>query len=199
MAANHKVRGNGRQGFPLPIVGWVAAIVITISLLGLGAYFFYQAPRTAFDNLRVAASTGDMATIEEYVDFPSLRASVKSYLIETGAAPLESQPEASGPIARQIIRLGKLAVGAVLDPVIELAVSPLGISALLDGFAPAMNEEAAASRSNEATIIDTHFESTNIFVVSIYQRAAGRWVMQLVFVRSGFFDWKLAAIQPIGA
>lgn len=188
-------KGGEHKQVMLIVCGLLSAILLFTGIGG--GIYFYKAPRIAFENLRTAASAGDLATIQEYVDFPSLRASVKNYLIETSAAKVESQPEASNPIARQIVRLGKMVADAALDPFVEIAVSPFGISALLDGVAPAATAEGTRSASSQEPIVETSLESMDVFVVSIFQRKANRWVMQLFFVRSGLFDWKLAAIRPL--
>ena len=183
---------------------WIVGATVGFFVLVIGIFgglYFYQAPRNAFETLRVASSAGDLAVVQQYVDLPSLRASVKSYLIESGAAQIESSPEASNPVARQIIRFGKMLVEAALDPIVAVAVSPFGISAFLDGIAPSKNgaDTGADARvvSAQQLIIETSFASMDIFVVSIYRKAEQRWAMQLFFRRTGIFEWKLAAIRPL--
>ncbi len=192
---NGKRKGSTEKQTALIAGGLIGLLLLTLGIGG--GFYFYQAPQTAFEKLRAAASAGDFATIEEYVDFPSLRASVKSYLIDMAVATVESQPEASNPVSRQIIRFGKMVAEAALDPVVEIAVSPLGISALLDGVVPATTGEVRRSETTQPPIIETSFESMDIFVVSIFQGEANRWSMRLFFVRAGLFDWKLAAIRPL--
>jgi len=196
MTVGNIVRNRCAEKRTIWIVGALIGGLLLVLGIGGGIYF-YQAPRIAFENLRVAASSGNLVSIAEYVDFDSLRASVKSYLIESAAGNIEPHPEASSPVAREITRLGKMVAGAALDPVVEVAVSPLGISAFLDGVAPSNISKVARSGATEQPIIETAFVNMHIFVVSIYRRDEAHWAMQLFFVRSGIFHWKLAAIRPL--
>ena len=178
----------------------VVASLIGVTLIALvigGVYYFLQAPQAAFANLRAAASAGDLATIQEYVDFPLLRSSVKRYLIAKASEKIGAPPEASHPVLRQVIQFGKMMVDAALDPVVDIVISPVGISALLDGFAPAENAGQTQAEISNRPTIHTSLESMDLFVVSIFRRESNRWVMQLFFVRSSLFEWKLAAIRPL--
>ena len=178
------------SGVPLPLmVGAIAAFVLVAGVVL--AWIYYQAPRSAYESLRAAAAAGDMATIQQYVDFPQLRASVKSTLIAAGEAEL-------GLEGRAMLRFGRAVADAALDPVVDLAVSAPGISLLLDGFAPVAGGDAGSAGARSAPEVERmDFVSLDVFVVSVHQPTAQNWELQLFFARDGLFGWKLASIQPI--
>ncbi|WP_156303125.1 DUF2939 domain-containing protein, partial [Methylogaea oryzae] len=54
--------------------------VLTLALLGAGAGYFYASPRLALAEIQQAAKNNDTDALAEKVDFPQLRAGVKTQL-----------------------------------------------------------------------------------------------------------------------
>ena len=179
---------------------FIALIAASIFVLVGGIGFtmaFIQAPQRAFEALRLASSIGDVAAMEELVDYVSLRMSVKQYLVDTGKASVEANIDTSGFLAQYFLRIGKIVAEAALDLVLEAVVSPNSLNALIDGYMPLSSTAQGSPGSPAETLVATSLESVDLFVVSIYRPSESRWVMQLFFVRTGLLEWKLSGVRPL--
>lgn len=108
------------------------------------------------------------------------------------------EDRATTPFSREMLRIGGAMAGAALDPLVELAVSPPGISLLLDGFAPAGDGRVQPGNPHsQPVVLRQEFVSPDVFLVSVHQPAAKNWELRLYMVRNGLFGWKLGAVVPV--
>lgn len=104
---------------------WIASVVVL--LLAFGG-FVVAGPYIAIHGIRNALAEQDTARLERYVDFPTLRVSLRAQLQDriVRAAGMEAQSSFLGSIALSLAN-GAAGVG------VDAMVTPTGIAALLQG------------------------------------------------------------------
>jgi hypothetical protein len=201
-----------------PLIGTLIVIVL-IAALGFG----YASPYMALNNLKRAADARDAQTVNQYVDFPALRESLKQQV--TGLLSRRLDAHGSGnPLAA----IGAMIGVALIGPLVDAYATPDGVAALLNGIPPrgdpgerppappvAGNAPDAAapvpapaaptagnaenSGGNTATPpqppqTTAGYRGLNEFAVT-YQHGAGDARYSAIFHREGLFTWKLAAVN----
>jgi hypothetical protein len=107
--------------------GW---IVLAVALAALGLAWFLAAPLFAFQALANAGQAGDRDRLAALVDFPAVRADLKDQLDTRIEAAVNRDRSPFGA-------LGALLGPSVVDQVVDAAVTPEGIAAIVrSGRAP---------------------------------------------------------------
>lgn len=170
----------------LPYVLACAALVLAT------AVFYVTRPAATMAAIHRAVAAKDYAALNELVDFPMLRASVKAHMLgELDARAAE--PSSFG--ARIGAALGNLVAG----PIVDLIVSPVGLAFILEGYGPteaargAQSDAAGPPAAREGIVYREHWESPSRYAVDIVQD--GRPVSVLMLQRDGIFRWKLAGVD----
>lgn len=157
--------------------------------LCVAAAWLYFTPYMAVNRLQAAAERGDSQALNEMVDFPALRTSVKS--------------EIQGSVARGIQKdggafaaLGSAVTGMVVGPVVDAAVTPEGINLLLKGQRPTDDEDSGEDdeRWRDRTRISRRWEASDRFVIQYSDRESGNEQIALVMRRDGL-SWRLAGVR----
>ncbi|RZA34920.1 MAG: DUF2939 domain-containing protein [Lysobacteraceae bacterium] len=157
----------------------------------------YASPHLALYQMRAAVEARDAQALARYVDFPRLRESVKVQVMRRLGAGSGAAESRSNPFAA----LGQRMVLAVIDPVVDAAVSPAGVAAMLEAGdirvrpleqqapadAPAREMGEQAAKVN----YDLSYRSWEQVVV---QRADGGGVA-FILDRNGLWSWKLAGVE----
>ncbi|MCC8391274.1 DUF2939 domain-containing protein [Paraburkholderia sp. MMS20-SJTR3] len=181
-------------------------VVIVIAALG----FVYASPYIAVNNLKRAADARDVQTVNQYVDFPALRDSLKQQV----GAMLTRRLEADA--GNKMATIGAVIGVTLIGPLVDAYATPDGVSALLNGMPPrgTPGEQPAAPAAGAdgapaAAAADTAsapnaapparrstagYRGLNEFVVT-YQRGEGNANYSAIFRREGVITWKLAAIN----
>ena len=94
----------------------IVALILALAVLVGG--WWYASPLMALDGLRDAAQTGNAAELEERVDFPRLRESIKGQLRTALAEATSSEDGALGAVAGAALGLG------VGDRIVDGMVTP---------------------------------------------------------------------------
>jgi hypothetical protein len=181
--------------------GWIAAAAV---LAALALAWCAAQPLYAFQALADAGRAGDRDRLAALVDFPAVRADLEAQLDARLAGALaKDRGLAEGPFGR----LGALLAPQVVDRVVEAAVTPEGVAAIVrsgraplsdltrgktalppppDTAPPATDETARRPRTRFA------YTGPNTFEATTFSRdgAALGWVM----ARRGL-GWKLVGIQ----
>jgi hypothetical protein len=200
----------------------LVSLVVIVVLLALA--FVYASPYIALDRLKRAADARDAATVNQYVDFPSLRESLKEQLGGLLKRRLDAESHGN-PLAA----LGAMIGAALIGPWVDAYATPDGVAALLNGMpprgepgerppvppdAPASTDHgqtaaAPSSARPSASPADgaspppqppqttAAYRGINEFVVT-YQHGVGDTRYAAIFRREGLFAWKLAAIDLNG-
>jgi hypothetical protein len=161
------------------------------------AVWTYFSPYRAMNDLRAAAEAGDAEAMNELVDFPALRESIKQGVSTAVSRQLD---DTSNPLAR----LGGWFAGKLASPLVDTFVSPDGIAALTRGSRPGEGGRQAAS-GDEAKAdgeswkddvkVDREYEGVDRFVVHFIDRESNRERVALVWHRDGLAGWKLTGVR----
>lgn len=183
-------------------------VIVVIAALGFG----YASPYIALNNLKRAADARDAQTVNEYVDFPTLRESLKQQV--TGLLTRRLDAHGNGnPFAA----IGAMIGVALIGPLVDAYATPDGVAALLNGMPPRGNpgerppvpsaapapapSVAGGTANSENTATPPQppqttagYRGLNEFVVT-YQHGAGDARYSAILQREGLFTWKLAAVN----
>ncbi|MDI9697500.1 DUF2939 domain-containing protein [Burkholderia cenocepacia] len=108
----------------------VALIVTVIAALG----YAYASPYVALGRLKSAIDARDAQAISEYVDFPSLRISLKQQVTEELMRRIDAVKK-NNPFAV----IGALIGSALIGPLVDAYATPEGVAALMSGLPPRGN------------------------------------------------------------
>ncbi|CAB3711926.1 hypothetical protein LMG24238_04239 [Paraburkholderia sediminicola] len=195
----------------------IVTLIVIVVIAALG--FCYASPYMALNTLKRAADARDAQTVNEYVDFPALRESLKQQV--TGLLTRRLDVQGNGnPLAA----LGAMIGVALIGPLVDAYATPDGVAALLNGMPPRGNPgerppvpagagnppaataaapepapPVAGNNGNSATPpqppqTTAGYRGLNEFVVS-YQHGAGDARYSAILRREGLFTWKLAAVN----
>jgi hypothetical protein len=167
--------------------GGIAFLCLTLGT----AIYFATRPAATLSAIQAALAANDYRALNALVDFPALRASVKADL----QRELQSRAGLAPSTAMQFgAAIGNLLIG----PMVDLVVSPLGLSYVLEGYSlgtSAGNAQSPGAEANPcaAVLYDARWESLSQYAVSVYKD--GKPVSILMLRRYGWFDWKLAGVN----
>ncbi|MEA3116844.1 MAG: hypothetical protein QOI13_114 [Paraburkholderia sp.] len=197
----------------------LAALLIVLAAIILFAVvaYAYASPYLALDRLKRAADARDAETVNQYVDYPALRMSLKQQLTELLARRIDTQKR-EHPFAA----LGALIGMALIGPVVDNYATPDGVAALLNGMPPrgepgeappisstsssgqlgsapppppegsaagVPGETAPAPRQTSAG-----YRGIDEFGVT-YRHDAASPPYSVILHRAGWFSWRLAAVD----
>lgn len=165
---------------------WIGLLaIVVLALIAAGAWW-YASPWWTLQAMRDAARERNEAKLSAYVDYPALREDVKGDLRQFALG--ETAKAQPGGLAN----LGAALAVAVIDPLVDAAVSPAGVQAM---FAQEQTAKTASTRDAPLTVkapdkpvIDR--EGLNAFRVRNQDPSKGA----LVFHRFGL-GWKLVGID----
>ncbi|HSU12924.1 DUF2939 domain-containing protein [Longimicrobium sp.] len=154
------------------------------------AVWMYFTPYLAMNRLQKAAKAGDTEALNELVDFPALRESVKT---NVRSAVENSVGHDRNPLAV----LGGLLAGAVAGPLVDAFVTPSGIAALTEGERPGQHRDGQQDGGVRVknVKVERGYEGMDQFVVHFKDKTDGTEKMALVMHRDGLFHWKLTGIR----
>jgi hypothetical protein len=176
------------------------------------------------DRLKRAADERDAATVNEYVDYPALRASLKEQVGELVMRRIDEQK-----LSRPLAAIGAMIGMALVGPLVDAYTTPDGVAALLNGMPPngtpgerppapqsPPSEDVASSTpaspstpqpAPQATPTPgeppappkttASYRGINEFVVT-YQHGAGNARYSAILHRHWLFSWKLVAVELNG-
>ena len=157
--------------------------------LCVAAAWFYFTPFRAVDRLQAAAERGDAQALNEMVDFDALRGSVKGEI--QGAVAEGISRDAGNPFSA----IGSAVTGVIVEPVVNAAVTPQGISLMMKGRRPGGGDDSGDDRNwRERTKIDRRWEASDRFVVQYRDRESGNQQIALLMRREGL-RWRLAGVR----
>ncbi|HEX6371991.1 MAG TPA: DUF2939 domain-containing protein [Longimicrobium sp.] len=154
------------------------------------AAWFYFTPFMAVNRLQAAAERGDAEALNEMVDFPALRVSIKSNMQDAVSRGIQKD---GGVFAA----MGAAVTGVIVEPVVNAAVTPQGISLLMKGQRPADNDDDEPGDDEnwrDDVKIQRGWEGADKFVVRYSDRASGDERIALVMRREGL-RWRLSGVR----
>jgi Protein of unknown function (DUF2939) len=152
--------------------------------------WLYATPYLAVRGMRAAAEARDAAALSAYVDFPAVRESVKTSFagkVAAVAAPVQDNPLAA---------FGVAIAGAFANPMIDVLVTPEGLSQLLRGDVPARAASAvqAAAPGTELETT-TGYDGPSAFVLTVKLKGTSNAPITFVMNRRGLVSWKLTGVK----
>lgn len=170
-------------------IGAVAALLATIS------GWYYYTPYLAVKNMRVAAERNDSATLSRYINFPSVRDSLKASLNAWMLREVAKEQERNAFAA-----LGAAFAVALVGPMIEAMVTPEALAMMMKGEKPSLEKikpkaTAASATSDPETETWMGYETFDQFIVTTRKKGTTDDPVALVFHREGLVSWKLSAIR----
>ncbi|MFD1556062.1 DUF2939 domain-containing protein [Paraburkholderia silviterrae] len=121
------------QTNPRKSASWKKPVAIAVAAVAIvaAAGYGYASPYIALNHLKAAADARDATALDEYVDYPALRVSLKQQIGEMLQQRIEAA-HASNPL-----QLFGAVIGSVLiGPLVDAYVTPDGVAALLSGMPP---------------------------------------------------------------
>jgi hypothetical protein len=167
----------------------MAAGAIAISMMGLASYF---SPQWDLYQMSSAIKNHDADAFSKKVDFPSLRESLKAQMM----LAMDNQMSSAGMGGNPFAGLGQMMAGALLNPVIDAAVSPAGVMHMFrNGSAKPVQpvDQDSSDSPREVKARDYSVAYRNWDTVSVTKE--GQKSGAFIFKRAGLWSWKLAAIE----
>lgn len=216
MAVSKRIKGGATRPLIVTLI-----VIVVIAALG----FAYASPYLALNNLKRAADARDTQTVNQYVDFPALRESLKQQVAGLLTRRLDAHSNGN-PLAAIGAMIGVVLIG----PLVDAYATPDGVAALLNGMPPrgdpgerppappAANAPADVAAASPApatpaapAIGNAGNGNSNAApaqppqttagyrglneFVVTYQHGAGDARYSAIFQREGVFTWKLAAVN----
>lgn len=198
---------------PSPASGqrWLKPVAIAMIVVFIVAVigYSYSTPYIALNRIKRAADARDAATLNQYVDYPALRASLKEQLDETLQKRIDAQ-HSSNPL----LLFGAMIGNALISPLVDAYATPDGVAALLNGLPPrgvpgerppatsasapgqpsAPPPVASGAEPDAREQTTAGYRGINEFVVT-WQHSASEPRYAAILQRHGLFTWKLAAVD----
>ena len=99
-----------------------------VGLLVIFAIYLYASPYLVLNSIKNAAQQGDADKLSGYIDFPSVKQSMKDQVKAAMVEELAASDEQDGFEA-----LGTMLAAAMIDPLIDGLVTPDGVALMLQG------------------------------------------------------------------
>lgn len=165
--------------------------IFPIPFLIVFCTWLYFTPHLAVSGMRSAAEARDVAKLNEYINYPSLKESLKANF---NAKLVSEVAKESGD--NPFVVLGAAMVTAFIDPMIDEFVSPENLSMLMRGERLEIIDRSV-KRKSSASDVETamYYESFNRFVVAVKAKGSAEEPIGLIYTREGVFTWKLSALR----
>ncbi|KVP08241.1 hypothetical protein WJ83_02275 [Burkholderia ubonensis] len=119
--------GRPRRLKPLLIVVLAAVVIAAIG-------YAYASPYVALGRLKSAIDARDAQAVSEYVDFPSLRISLKQQVTDELMRRIDAKRQNNS-----FAVIGALIGSALIGPLVDAYATPEGVAALMSGLPPQGN------------------------------------------------------------
>ncbi|EZP36918.1 DUF2939 domain-containing protein [Janthinobacterium lividum] len=173
----------------------IAAAVAAAALIATA----YASPYYALHQIKAALAERNAEALAEHVDFPALRASVKTQLEAGMARSIAATAGSDNPLAA----LGQSIASAMLGKMVDTMVSPAGVVALVNKSAISpqadanTNADTPADGAQKKAEYSAGYAGVNTFVVRAKNGNAQDGA--LVLLRHGVWGWKLSSIEIASA
>jgi hypothetical protein len=157
------------------------------ALLVVLAALYVGSPWWATHRMRKAAEAGDGEELATYVDYPALRADVKSQL----TVSMSSQKGLFAVLAGQIVGA---AAEAMITPENVAALVSTGRAQPIDAGAKQF-PDAPDEDQPPRVLREKRYRSLNVFELEMLDPETKRRLATLIFNRQGLVGWKLAAVR----
>lgn len=162
---------------------------LLLAVLFAGVWMYFT-PWLALRKIQAAAERGDAEALNEMVDFPAFRESVKQNVRTAVSRGIGD--DSGNPLAA----LGGMLAGALAAPVVDAFVTPEAIAALTHGQRPDRDgKDGGGDRIDVDLEVRREYESLDRFVVHFHDEKSGEERVALVMRREGLAGWKLVGVR----
>lgn len=178
-----------------------AGVGVLLALLVAG---YFASPILALNSLTAAAKAGDRDKLEQGVDFPAVRQSLKAQLNEAMTRTIEDDPKLrDNPFAA----FGQILLHGVVDKAVDAYATPDSIANMVAANrAPSkitLSQDEPVQppkpRAKSETEIHYAYQDLDHFRATYRGKNDDGGTLGLVLKRHGIFGWKLVRIElPIG-
>lgn len=156
---------------------------------------FYFSPYLAVYNMKKAAEAKDADALSSYVDYPSLRETLKANFNAKMASEV-AKSQTGNPFEA----LGSALAAALINPMIDALVTPESLAMLMKGEKPQLDksgrestDKAKSDESNTETSMS--YKGFNRFVVKVKGKDNTEAPVEFIFKRDGLISWKLTSLR----
>ncbi|MGP9689807.1 DUF2939 domain-containing protein [Psychrobacter sp. AOP22-C1-C5] len=160
-----------------------------VILLVLVAGYLYASPYLALNSIKNAAQARDADKLSSYIDFPSVKQSVKDQFKAKLAAEMITSENNDGFEA-----LGSMFATAMIDPIVDGLITPEGVAAIMLKEQEQDSPEATGIQEEPKELeYETSYDSFNSFHVDINNTERDDNV-KVILHRQGL-SWKITNID----
>jgi hypothetical protein len=142
--------------------------------------------------MKKAAEKKDVETLSRYVDYPSLRESLKANF---NAMMVSEITKSESPFGA----LGTALGAALANQMIDAFITPESLAMLIKGEEPRMGDSQkdrkTESSSETETATSMSYEGLNQFVVEVKEKDSSEKPIKFIYKRAGIVSWKLSALR----
>lgn len=167
---------------------WLAGLVVLFLI------YLYASPYIALHSIKKAAEQGDADRLSGYIDFPSVKQSIKDQIKAALVEELVSNKEQDGFEA-----LGTMLATAMIDPLIDGLVTPDGVALMVQGEKLDFDlnndmPEDKPKANNEEVNYKARYLSFNRFKVQITDADDSEQSLDVI-MRRDWLSWKVTTIN----
>lgn len=156
---------------------------------------YFGSPLLAVHQLTRAAEAGDRAELERLVDFPALRASLKTELRDEVVDRMRDRAPGGGTLAN----LGMMLAPGIVSGAVDVLVTPEAVAAMVEtGQAPnpvRRGGQGAEDRQRPKLHRAYGYRDLDTFALTLTRQDRPEESLALLFSRRALFSWKLTAVD----
>ena len=170
------------------LLPWLAGLLVIFAI------YLYASPYIALYNIKNAAEQKDADKLSGYIDFPSVKQSIKDQVKAAMVEELAASDEQDGFEA-----LGTMLAAAMIDPIVDGVVTPDGVALMLQGQELDFGLDDKTTK-DEPKVKDTDIDykagylSFNRFKVQIIDADDSNESLDVIMHRDGL-SWKVTRIS----
>ena len=170
------------------LLPWLAGLLVIFAI------YLYASPYIALYNIKNAAEQKDADKLSGYIDFPSVKQSIKDQVKAAMVEELAASDEQDGFEA-----LGTMLAAAMIDPIVDGVVTPDGVALMLQGQELDFGLDDKTTK-DEPKVKDTDIDykagylSFNRFKVQIIDADDTDETLDVIMHRDGL-SWKITRIS----
>lgn len=167
-----------------------------IGLIVLGITIsFYFTPHIAVYNMKKAAENKDAKALSDYVDYQSLRESLKANFHASMSNEVVNSNDVN-PFAA----FGAVLTSTLINRMVDAFVTPESLAMMMKGDKPNLNKDSITrkeklSSDDSNKDISKLYEGLNNFVVKVKEKESSEEPVEFIFKRHGLISWKLSELR----
>lgn len=174
--------------------------LITAAAVAVGLFLiaYFASPLLAVRGLVSAAKAGDEAALEQRVDFPALRQSMKN---EMNARLVAEMRKDLGDHDKALGGLGMLLAPSFISSAVDTLVTPKAVATMVtEAREPRAADAVGQARPKTDDADDKikrsySYRGLNTFAVTLHEQGRPERRLSLLMERRNLFFWKLAGVE----